>query len=162
VAQPVRKQVWLSEIDPLIRETVASGGTFRITVTGTSNQPTLKGGRDEVTLSRVGETLRRYDLPLYRRDNGQYVLHRIVAVRRDGTYTCCGDHQWHPEPGIRRDQIIACVSSICRKGREFPVTARSYRLWVRVWCFLLPLRGVLIRVCHVPAKLRRLFKRQSG
>ena len=56
--------------------------------------------------SRPPERLRKYDLPFYTRDSGQYVLHRIVKVNADGTYTLRGDHQIVNEQGVRPDQII--------------------------------------------------------
>lgn len=155
--QPVRRQVQLADLDPLIRETLAAGGAFRMTITGTSNLPTLTGGRDQVTLTQVNGSLRKYDLPLYQRDNGQYILHRVVSVQKDGTYTCCGDHQWIRESGIRPNQIIGCVSEICRNGKQFPVQNRAYRCWVRVWVFLLPCRRLLIRFYHAPGKLKRFL-----
>lgn len=157
--QPVRKQVQLADLDPLIRETLAVGGAFRMTITGTSNLPTLTGGRDQVTLVQVNGRLRKYDLPLYIRDNGQYILHRIVSEQKNGTYTCCGDHQWKRERGIRPDQIIGYVSEICRNGKQFSVQNRAYRIWVRVWVFLLPCRGFLIRVYHASGSIKRFLRK---
>ena len=158
--KPERRQVSLSELEPLIREAFAEGKGFWLPVTGTSNLPTLSGGRDEIILGRIDQPLKKYELPLYRRDNGQYVLHRIVSVQPDGTYTCCGDHQWTKEPGIRPDQIIGRVIQITRKGRNFSADNALYRFWVRVWVLLLPCRSFLIRAGHALARItRRLFSR---
>lgn len=160
--QPVSKLVELSELEPVIREILSSGGSFRMTITGTSNLPTMAGGRDQVTLSQITGPLSRYDLPLYRRDSGQYTLHRIVSVQPDGTYTCCGDHQFRPEPGIRQDQLIGVVTRICRKGREFSVDSRGYRFWVRTWGALLPCRRLLLRAYHLPGRVKRIFSRKRN
>lgn len=154
--QPKRKLVELAELEPLLREVLDSGGTFRITVTGTSNLPTLHPDRDSVVLAKANQPLRKLDLPLYRRASGQYVLHRIVSVQKDGSYTCCGDNQWTKEPGIRLDQVIGYVVGIRRNGREFSALNKRYRLWVRIWVFLLPCRRFLIRLCHA---VRRVFCR---
>lgn len=160
-SQTKQKQVHLAELEPLLREVLEADGTFRITVTGTSNLPTLHPGRDTVVLGRVNGPLRKLDLPLYRRANGQYVLHRVVSTEADGTYTCCGDHQWMKEPGIRLDQVIACVVSICRNGREFSAFNKRYRFWVRIWVFLLPRRRFLIRLYHALGRIRcRLFQQR--
>ena len=147
--------VSLSELLPVMEEVFAAGGSFRLPVTGTSNLPTLKAGRDEVILAQSEASLKKGDLPLYRRDNGQFVLHRVGAVEADGTYSCCGDHQWDPESGIRSDQIVGVVITLCRKDRSFSAERRSYRLWVRLWMFLLPCRRFLIRLYHAPAALKR-------
>lgn len=156
-----KKLLALKDLEPLMREAFAAGQAFWLPVTGTSNLPTLTGGRDTVILAQVQGALKRGDLPLYRRDSGQYVLHRIVSVQKDGTYTCCGDHQWVREPHIRQDQLIAKVVWITRKGREFSAQNNIYRAWVRIWVFLLPCRSFLIRSCSAITRIyKRLFSKR--
>ena len=152
---PVRRMS-LEELEPIIREAFAAGMTFKLPVTGTSNLPTLVPGRDQVILDAVLGPLRKGDLPLYRRDNGAYVLHRIVGIGKDGTYTCCGDHQWQKEPGVRPDQLIGVTVRLCRKGKLFSVRSLPYRFWVRAWTLLLPCRKLLIRI---PGGFRRIKRR---
>ena len=159
---PARRQISLAELEPLIRNAFAEGKGFWLPVTGTSNLPTLTGGRDEIILGRVDRPLKKRELPLYRRDSGQYVLHRIVSVQKDGTYTCCGDNQWTREPGIRTDQIIGRVIQITRKGKTFTPNNLLYRGWVCLWVLLLPCRPVLLRGGHFLNRIRRkLFCRKS-
>ena len=155
-----RRQVSLAELEPLIREAFAAHKAFGLPVTGTSNLPTLSGGRDSILLGEADGSLKRGDLPLYRRDSGQYVLHRVISIQPDGTYTCCGDNQTALEPGIRPDQIIGKVVWIKRKGKEFSAQSLGYRLWVRLWGFLFPCRGFLLRIYHAAGRCRKkLFSR---
>lgn len=119
------------ELLPLIREQIALGGSVRISPRGTSMLPMLRQGVDTVVLSPVTEHLRKYDIPFYRRDNGQFVLHRIIAVGE--TYTCIGDNQFEVEPGVRKEQIIAVVSGFTRGGREISVKNLSYRCYCCFW-----------------------------
>jgi hypothetical protein len=157
--QPV-KTLSLAELEPLIREVFQSGQTFQLPVTGTSNLPTLSGSRDYVILDQVERPLRKCDLPLYQRDSGQYVLHRIVSVQKDGTFTCCGDNQWKKEAGLRPDQVVGVTVGLIRKGRAFTTRQIGYRLWVRTWVFLLPCRKTLFQIRHGLSKLKhRLTKR---
>ena len=135
----------LRDLYPEIRSVLDSGRPVSIGFQGTSMKPTLLGGRDRVILVLPKGKLRKYDLPLYRRDNGAFVLHRIVSVSKDGTYACCGDHQVQIEKGIRDDQILAVAEQIVRKGRQISVHAVSYRLLVRIWCFFYPVRSLLFR-----------------
>lgn len=155
------KQIQLAEIYPLLKETLSQGGAFRLTVTGTSMVPTIRGGRDRVTLIQPPERLQKADLPLYRRVNGQFVLHRVIEVAKDGTYVMCGDHQWTPEPNIRPEQIIGLVQSIERKGKSFSVENAHYRRWVRFWVWALPLRKVFFRIAGLPSALRRKLIRKK-
>ena len=76
--------IWLDELMPLISERLSAGGSVRFSPHGTSMLPMLKDGRDQVVLSPLPDKLKKYDLPLYRRENGQYVLHRIVKVVPEG------------------------------------------------------------------------------
>lgn len=125
------RETKLEALMPLIRETLAAGNTVRFTPRGNSMLPMLHSDRDTVTLSPVPPRLQKYDLPLYQRENGQYVLHRVVAVGE--TYTCIGDNQFAREEGLTHDQMIGLVTAFTRNGREYTVTDPAYRLYCRVW-----------------------------
>lgn len=142
----VEKQYRLEDLMPLIREQLAAGKTVRFSPRGVSMLPMLRQGIDRVVLSPVPQRLKKYDLPLYQRDNGQYVLHRIIDVGE--TYTCMGDNQFDPESGLRHDQMIALVTAFTRGDREIPVTVWHYWLYCRVW--------------YHSRKLRRFYRRAKG
>lgn len=137
------RQVRLEQMVPLIREQLAMGKRVKFAPRGTSMLPMLRQGIDSVILSPLPEKLKKYDVPLYQRDNGQFVLHRIVKTV--GTYTCMGDNQFVPEQGLRHDQMIAVVTAFCRGDREIPVTAISYRVYCRLWHYSRPIRHLLRR-----------------
>ena len=86
---------------------------------GDSMWPVIREGRDLLVIERKSDRLRRYDVPLYRRDSGQYVLHRILKVR-DEDYVICGDNRWHRETGITDRHILGVLTAIIRDGREVP------------------------------------------
>ena len=133
-------KVNLADFYPLVRETLDNGGTFSLTITGTSMYPFIVGGRDKVTLSPITGELKKNDLPLYRRDDGALILHRIVEVARDGTLGCCGDHQWVIERGLRRDQMLGVATVYVRKGKRLTNKNLLYRLYRMVWTWLLHYR----------------------
>lgn len=116
---------------PLIQEALSAGRSVRIFPRGTSMLPMLRQEVDSVVLSPITEKPRKYDIPLYQRENGKYVLHRIVGEGE--TYTCMGDNQQIPESGIRYDQLIAVVTAFYRGERKRSVTNLGYRLYCRVW-----------------------------
>ncbi len=136
---------------PLIQESLEQGKSVRIAPQGTSMLPMLRQGRDTVLLSPLPKRLKKYDLPLYQRENGQYVLHRVVAVGE--SYTCMGDNQFLPEPGLRHDQMIALVTSFYRDGREYSVDGLFYQLYCRFWHYSRPVRRVWR---HILSRLRRM------
>ena len=124
----------LEQLMPLIRETLNAGKTVRFSPRGISMLPMLRQGIDSVVLSPLPEKLRKYDLPLYQRDDGHYVLHRIVQTGEN--YTCIGDNQF------------ALVTAFTRGEREIPVTALAYRVYCRCW--------------HYSRGLRHLWRRGKG
>lgn len=148
------KGVRLEQIMPLMKEQLALGNTVSFYPKGTSMLPMLRQNVDSVILSPISGKLEKYDLPLYQRDNGQYVLHRIVAVGE--TYTCMGDNQLVPEKGLRQDQMIAVVSAFKRGEKRISVDDPAYRLYCRIWVGLYPVRKLLVRV---KGFLRRIIKK---
>ena len=130
--------VSMEALEPLFRERLAAGQQVRFSPMGTSMLPMLREGRDSVVLSPPPKKLRPFDLALYRRDSGAYVLHRITAVGQ--TYTCMGDNQFVSEHGLRHDQIIALVTGFRRNGRDHTVTEPGYRLYCFLWHYSRPLR----------------------
>ncbi len=148
---------YLADLYPEIKALLDQGKPVCISFRGTSMSPTLRGGKDSVILVRPEGKLRRYDIPLYRRDNGEFVLHRIVSVNADGSYSCCGDHQFSPEDGIREDQFIAVADQRLRRGRQISLRSFGQRFWARCWClFLRPARRVVLTAAGA---FRKLFPR---
>ena len=135
------QQSCLKELLPHIQEELASGKNVRIIPGGNSMLPMLHPGRDTVILSPLPERLKKYDLPLYRRSDGKFVLHRIVEV--GDTYTCVGDNQFQTEHGIRPEQMIALVTGFIRNGKERSVRDPGYRLYCRIWHYSRKLRHVI-------------------
>lgn len=154
--------VRLAEILPLMQERLAAGESVQFTPQGTSMRPTIYGGRDQVVLSPLPERLKKYDLPLYRRDNGQFVLHRIVKA--GDSYTCVGDNQFELETGIRPDQMIALATGFYRKGKYYRVDGLGYRVYIRIWHWTRPVRRFVLGYYHgAVRRLKKIFaKEQEG
>lgn len=123
---------------PLLREQLAQGHSVRFSPRGISMLPMLRQGRDSVVFSPVPEKLQKYDLPLYQRDDGHFVLHRIVEAGE--TYTCIGDNQFILEHGLRHDQMIAVVKIFYRGDKAHSVDELTYRIYCRFWHYSRPVR----------------------
>lgn len=116
---------------PIMHEQLAAGQSVRFAPRGISMLPMLRQGKDCVVISPMTGKLKKYDIPLYRRENGQYVLHRIVEV--GDTYTCMGDNQFVKEPGLSQEQMLAVVTSFYRGKREYKTTNIFYQIYCRLW-----------------------------
>ena len=126
-------------------EEIEKSGKIIYTNVGDSMMPFIKQGRHVFVISRAEGRLKRYDVPLYKRDSGQYVLHRILKVR-ENDYIICGDNRCNREYGITDKHIIGVLTGIIRDGREIPVTDRKYRIYVHLWCDFFPVRAFIIRI----------------
>ena len=126
-----KKSMYLDDLMPLIREQLDSGASVRIHPRGTSMLPMIREGIDSVVLSKLPEQPGKYDVILYQRENGQYVLHRLVGVGE--TYTFIGDNQFDLEKGIMHDQLIARVSSFYRGEKKITTDKLLYRFYCRAW-----------------------------
>lgn len=127
----IDQHVKMAELLPIMLEGLANGKEVKLSPMGISMLPMLRQGIDSVILSPLPQKLKKYDLPLYRRDNGQFVLHRIVKAGDD--YTCMGDNQFAEETGIRHDQMIAVVTSFTRGEKKHSVEEFPYRLYCSLW-----------------------------
>ena len=137
------KSVTLSEVYDVMMEMLNNGGTVNFNPRGTSMLPTLHNDGDRVVLKKFN-SLKKYDLPLYLRDNGQFVLHRVHNINADGTFNMCGDNQWNLEKGIRPDQIIGTVISIQRSGKIIKVSNPLYRIYDVLCVKTIILRRIII------------------
>lgn len=124
---------------PVLREAVDSGGSFQLTVTGSSMAPTLKPGRDSVELHKAPP--RKGDIVLFQRTGGECILHRVIRCRKD-LLTVNGDNQRWSED-IHPSQVIAVVRSLHRDGRQIYCRSPLYRAYSALWMLLRPLRSVI-------------------
>ncbi len=56
--------------------------------------PLLREYNDLLIIEKVNGRLKKYDIPLYKRSLGQYVLHQVLRVRKTD-YVICGDNRWN-------------------------------------------------------------------
>ena len=143
----------LESLMPVILESLQAGRSVILPPRGTSMLPLIRQGVDSVRLSPVSGKLKKYDIPFYQRDNGQYVLHRIVGV--SDTYTCIGDNQFVLENDVRQDQVIAVVTAVYRGSRMISIDNIGYKLYCRIWHNCRDVRRVYL-ACK--RKLRGLIK----
>jgi len=154
MAEKTTTSVSLDTIMPLIREQLAAGESVKFSPRGISMLPMLRQGVDSIVLSPLPPQLKKYDIPLYQRASGAYVLHRIVAVE-DGSYTMMGDNQFVAEKGIAHSQLIGVVTAFYRGEKKHNVTDFSYRIYCVLWCKSRKIRHFCTRAVN---KIKRTLK----
>lgn len=139
-------------------------GTLVYTNVGVSMMPLLRQGRDLMVIEDVqggrdvtmGRPLKRLDSVLFKRSNGQYVLHRIMdnpdevddIQPEKKVYRICGDNTMQLEP-VRREQIIGRLVEVERRpkkgqqdGWHIHVDSKGYRAYSWMMWGLWPMRRV--------------------
>lgn len=125
-------------------EEIQRTGKLVYTNVGDSMMPMIRQNRDLLIIEKVNGRLKKYDVPLYKRDSGQYVLHRILKVRQND-YVLCGDNRCHKETGITDRHVIGVLIGIVCDGKTISVRDRKYRLYVHLWCDFFPIRALILK-----------------
>ena len=156
MSDSTRRLVPMDELSPLIVGLIDEGFDVTLTITGNSMRPMLTHLRDSVALTSCNPAaLKVGDIPLYRRESGTYVLHRIMKVH-DSTYDISGDHQWVLEKDVEKSRVLCVVKGFTRKGKYYSCGNKGYRLYSFLWRKLFVFRK-LIMTAH--GKLHRLFSK---
>ncbi|MBQ7365244.1 MAG: S24/S26 family peptidase [Clostridia bacterium] len=136
-------------------EVVKRNGTLVFTPGGTSMQPLLRHHENPVVLVPVEGRLKKGDVPFYKRENGQYVLHRILKVRKD-SYDCCGDNQTELEKGVTDSMIFAKMIGFYRGDTYVSVDDPEILRYSRRRMASRPLRKISARVRYL---FHRVFRK---
>lgn len=120
-------------------------GILVYTNKGNSMYPLIRQGKDVLIIKKCNTRLKKMDVPLYKRESGQYVLHRIIKVN-ENDYVIRGDNTYSNETGIRDDQILGVLSGVIREGKEISVNSFSYKLYSYFWYYTYYLRKLIIKI----------------
>ncbi len=147
----------IEKIYPTMTAVLDSGGEFKMIATGTSMLPLLRNGKDTIVLIKHPSKLKKYDVPLYRRSDGNFVLHRIVGIKKDG-YVLCGDHQFAKEYGVKHSDIVAVLKGFYREGKYTDCEDFSYKCYCVFWSFT---RGIRYIYKRIKGRIRRILKNRK-
>ncbi len=149
-----KERLPLAALESVIREELAGGGSAVINIRGVSMLPLMKEGDCNVRIVPPVFPLKKYEIPFYKRADGQFVLHRVIRVKKDG-YLCRGDHQVVKEFPVTEDMVIGVADARIVKGKEKPLRSRGA---LALGCFLAETAGVRYAVRLCLGKARRLLK----
>lgn len=120
-------------------------GILVYTNKGNSMYPLIRQGKDVLIIKKCNTRLKKMDVPLYKRESGQYVLHRIVKVNSND-YVIRGDNTYSNETGIKDEQILGVLSGVIRDGKEVSVNSLSYKIYSYFWYYTYYLRKIFIKI----------------
>ncbi len=142
-----------------IEESLKQDGFVMSTVTGVSMLPTLRQNLDRVIIEPPRGRLGKYDIALYRRWDGQYVLHRVLDVR-ETCYVIRGDNTYIEEY-VPFAVVVGVATHFVRGGRMVDVTDGKYLRYVRFLYKVYPVRRLVWR-CRVLGSQVKMRLRNLG
>ncbi len=148
----INREVGLEYLGSVIEERLNHNQHVRMTVVGNSMYPLFRSKLDSVVLEPVKNKIKKGDVVLYKRESGQYVLHRIVK-RKGDVFTANGDNQYWLETPLYAKQFLGKMIGFYRKNKYYEITTWWYRLYAVIWVLFRPLRGIMIRFLLNFAKL---------
>lgn len=155
------KMTDMSSLGAFIEEGLKGGKDINLTVTGNSMYPLFKSRVDTVVLT-VPKKIKKYDILFYKRENGSYILHRVLKIRKSGM-TIAGDNETVKEYPVKKEQAIGVVKTFTRNGKTYSVNELWYKFYSFIWCTFFPFRFLMLRgifgIGKIKAKfLTKLFK----
>lgn len=145
----------VNELAPVIIDGLNSGKDVKITVTGNSMFPLFRSNKDAVVLTK-SDNFKKYDIVLYKRKTGQYVLHRIIKIKNDALIIA-GDNEIKKERGITKNDCIAKVKSFTKNSKDYSVDNAFYKFYSKLWALVFPFRHIIIKILRGILKVLRFF-----
>lgn len=115
-----------------IEEELARHGVHYSTTVGDSMAPMLRQRRNTVVLRTPKGRAKRYDVILFLRPDGRYVLHRVIRVTEDG-YITRGDNRRQNDAPVPEEQLLAVMDGYYKKKKYISPTSLRYRIYVALW-----------------------------
>lgn len=153
----MEKKIHFEDIEHIIRETLGMGKSFKISPNGGSMLPLIVQGRDSVYIKSPVGRLKKYDIAFYKRDNGKFVLHRVVKVKKD-SYVMCGDNQLILEEGVKDRHIIGVVCKLECNGKTFSADDKAYKRYVFMRVNTRFIRKIKNLFQRATRKIKRILK----
>lgn len=148
-----KKTINTREYVGLLKQLVEEGETVSMRIVGSSMSPFLIHDRDLITFKAPERELKKGDMVFFQRESGQYVMHRIYAVKPDGYYMV-GDAQTEIEGPISREQIFAVIIKVRRKDKWMEPGDFWWNFFERVWINIIPVRKAVVVFYSLVYKLR--------
>jgi len=135
-------------------------GIYSGLTSGTSMEPLIHHQKDTIIITKANGRLKKYDIPVYKGQNGKMIMHRVVKVC-DNHYVIQGDNTNYTEY-VTDDMIIGRLSGFYKNGKKYIDLEKNkaYKLYSKIWVAILPLRPVTMFINRgIRFIKRRVLKR---
>jgi SOS-response transcriptional repressor LexA len=139
----------IPDLYQLIEESFQNNKTVVISLKGKSMYPFLFDAEDKIMLEKA-TIIKKRDIVLYLRDNGNFVVHRVIKIKGDNYYIT-GDNQYKLEI-VKRENIKGKVIQLIHLKKTILVSNKWYRFKVYLWCLNLFVRRCILKIMHTFSK----------
>ena len=158
----VKKQTALSEMEGLIREKLAAGGSVTFSPKGTSMLPMLRASGDSVTLVKPPARIKKGTVALFISHNEEgersFILHRLVG-KDGGKLVFLGDNRRFCDVPVEYEDVIGVVSEYESRGKKHSCRG----LWYGIYTFwMLITRRLRLPAAKLQGFFYRVWKRLKG
>lgn len=136
-----------------IEDVIRTEGAYVGTTVGVSMRPMLRNRRDTIVVRPVQGRLQKYDVALYERGDGSYVLHRVTGFAPGG-YRILGDNCLNDE-FVRESQILGVLQEFWRGNTHCNPHGAFWMVYARIWFALWPVRRLVMRARGVAGCVKR-------
>ena len=136
-----------------LERSLKENGIYVTMTKGNSMNPMLVEGRDKVVVVPPKFPLKKYDVPVYRKE-GHYTMHRIVKVTANG-YIICGDNRVNLERDVTNNDIVGVLEGFYQGDKYISCTDDAFLRYGKKAVRTLPIRRIINLVKSVVIKLKR-------
>lgn len=140
-----------------LEEALKTKGVYVTKTEGNSMEPMLKQGRDRVVIVPPTFPLKKYDVPVYHRDD-HYTMHRIIKVLKNGKYVIVGDNRCDYEYDITDNEIVGVLKAFYQGDKYIECTDKEYLKYVKRMRATFPVRWVKHFIWRVRRKLKQIVR----
>lgn len=150
----MKKIVEIDTYMPVFQKLIREGKEISLTITGNSMSPFLVHERDQIMIAPPDGSWKKGDMAFYKRANGQYVMHRIYKVDKEGGCFFIGDGQQKIEGPIAPEQIFGKITLVRRKGKWIGKEDFWWFFFEKIWIRILWLRPICRKLYGILWKLK--------
>lgn len=132
-------------------------GSIAFVPSGNSMWPTLKNAKQSVIVKKVEGDLSLYDVVFFKRNDGSFILHRIIKIEGQ-TYVVCGDSQYITER-VEKEQIFGVMVGFYKGKKYVDCNDQKYKDSVIAWYTNTKRRRRKLKLFYLKNKVKNLFKK---
>lgn len=141
-----------------VRYQLKQGHTVTFRVKGWSMRPFLENARDKVLLGPVDREIKVGDVALILANDGRYILHRVVAIDKEGNCTLWGDGNVVGRETCTSDNVIGLARGFYRGKKEkyFDCQGKTWQRYSAFWIGVSSYRRYFLFIARILFKLHLL------